>query len=450
MPGWPICFQTALKRRHPEFTDTQIVDHSEMNKPSNLPVIVAGAGPTGLVTALSLGLQGVNVIVVEREPALTVDLRAGSFHPPTTRMLVELGCGEMLKTGIKVPIWQIRDRIDGIIAEFDLSLIAGETDYPFRLHLEQHRLTPILLEQIRTRTPNVDVRFGNGLAEVSEGDNRIFATLDDGSVLEGAFIVGCEGARSNVRRAIGGNFVGFTWPEKLLVASTTFDLGTLGFAGAGYIADPVNFAAVFHVPDDGPPGLWRIAYPIDPEAPDEEVMAETQIRMRLKQVLEHTGANVDAFDLKYRSTYKVHQRVAETWHSGRMAIAGDAAHLNNPFGGLGLNGGVHDAVNLAAKLGPVWHGSGDYPSAFALYQAQRRPTNIKAVQAMSIRNKKLLEERDPQVRQQRQAEIRAIANDPQRARAFLMETSMLNSVREAAAITLENALDAEWTGEAVA
>jgi 3-(3-hydroxy-phenyl)propionate hydroxylase len=419
-------------------------------KNNTLPVLVAGAGPSGLATALSLGLQGVDVIVVEREPGLTVDLRAGSFHPPTTDMLVKLGCTEMLEKGIKVPVWQIRDRIDGIIAEFDLSLIASETAYPFRLHLEQHRLTPMLLQQIETRTPNVAVRFGNGLDTVEDHGERIVATLDNGDVIEAAFVIGCEGARSVVRKAIGGNFVGFTWPEKLLVASTTFNLGTLGFAGAGYIADPVNFAAVFHVPDDGPPGLWRIAYSIDPEVPDEEVMAEPEVRTRLKQVLEHTGADVDAFDLKYRSTYKVHQRVADTWHSGRMAIAGDAAHLNNPFGGLGLNGGVHDAVNIAEKLGPVWLNGGDHQSAFALYQAQRRPTNIKAVQAMSIRNKKLLEERDPAVRRQRQDEIRAISRDPVKARAFLMETSMIRSVREAAAITLENSVDAEWSGETIA
>jgi len=416
---------------------------------SNLPVLIAGAGPTGLATALSLGLQGVDVVLVEREPGLTVDLRAGSFHPPTTQMLVNLGCGEMLEKGIKVPIWQIRDRIDGIVAEFDLGLLADVTPYPFRLHLEQHRLTPMLLQQIQTRTPNVTLHFSNGLQEVDDRGEYVRVMLDDGAIIDAAFVIGCEGARSVVRRAIGGNFVGFTWPEKLLVASTTFNLGTLGFAGAGYIADPENFAAVFHVPDDGPPGLWRIAYPIDPEAPDEEVMAEALVGQRLKQVLEYTGADVDAFDLKYRSTYKVHQRVADSWHAGRMAIAGDAAHLNNPFGGLGLNGGVHDAVNLAEKLAPVWHEGTGHASAFTLYQAQRRPTNIKAVQAMSIRNKRLLEERDPAIRRQRQNDIRTISRDPVKARAFLMETSMIKSVREAAAITLENTVEAEWSGEAI-
>lgn len=422
-----------------------------MATPQQLPVIVAGAGPTGLATALSLGLKGVQVVLVEREPGLTVDLRAGSFHPPTQEMLVALGCGpEMFATGIKVPVWQIRDRVDGVIAEFDLGLVADETPYPWRLHLEQHRLTPILLGQIEQKTTTVEIRFGNGLQDVREEGDRVIATLDDGSQIEGSHIVGCEGARSIVRNAIGTEFTGFTWPEKLLVASTTFDLGTLGFAGAGYIADPVNFAAVFHVPDEGPPGLWRIAYPIDPETPEEDVLAEGEIRSRLKQVLEHTGADVDTFDLKYRSTYKVHQRVADGWHKGRMVIAGDAAHLNNPFGGLGLNGGIHDAMNLSEKLAPVWLDGNDHETAFALYERQRRPINIKAVQAMSIRNKRLLEERDPQVRRRRQDEIGATARNPEKARAFLMESSMIQSVREAAQITLDTPMDVEWSGNKVA
>lgn len=417
---------------------------------SQLPVIVAGAGPSGLATALALGLKGVDVILLEREPGLTIDLRAGSFHPPTTEMLVNLGCAQMLEKGIKVPTWQIRDRVDGVIAEFDLALIADETPYPFRLHLEQHRLTPMLLENIRARAPSVKVIFSNGLKAVEDRGTHVAVTLDDGARLDGAFMVGCEGARSIVRNAIGSKFVGFTWPEKLLVASTTFDLGSLGFSGAGYIADPVNFAAVFHVPDEGPPGLWRIAYPIDPDAPDDEVMAEAEIRSRLKQVMEYTGADIDSFDLVYKSTYKVHQRVADQWHAGRLVIAGDAAHLNNPFGGLGLNGGVHDAVNLAEKLAPVWLDGGDHVAAFTLYERQRRPVNIKSVQAMSIRNKRLLEERDPQVRKQRQAEIGAIARDPMKARAFLMETSMIDSVRKAAAITLDTPVEADWSGEEAA
>src|ERR1700745_2006299 len=129
-------------------------------------VIIIGAGPTGLTAALSLGLQGIPVTLLEAEPALTIDLRAGSYHPPTVEMLTALGVGDaMHAAGIKVPKWQIRDRLEGVVAEFDLGLLADETPFPYRLHLEQHRLTPLLLERIKAAAPSVQVRFS---AEVTE------------------------------------------------------------------------------------------------------------------------------------------------------------------------------------------------------------------------------------------------------------------------------------------
>ena len=107
-------------------------------------VIIAGAGPVGLLTALALARQDVPVLVLEAEPALTVDLRAGTFHPPSLEMMAPFGITEeMQKTGIRVPRWQIRDRREGVIVEWDLSMIADLTPYPYRLHLEQHRLTPM-------------------------------------------------------------------------------------------------------------------------------------------------------------------------------------------------------------------------------------------------------------------------------------------------------------------
>jgi 3-(3-hydroxy-phenyl)propionate hydroxylase len=402
------------------------------------PVVIAGAGPTGLVAALSLGLAGVPVIVLESEPALTHDLRAGSYHPPTVEMLDALGvAARMHETGIQVPVWQVRDRLAGVVAAFDLGLLAAETRFPYRLHLEQHRLTPILRDAIAARAPSVEIRFATALLSYASDEGGVTLALSDGTTLRAAYLLGCDGARSVVRRGMGGvEFEGFTWPERFLVASTTFDLGALGFAGAGYVADPDCWAAVFHVPDEGPPGLWRIAYPVGEQDDEAEVLRPEAIQQKLAMLLEHAGAAPPGgtFPLKYASIYKVHQRVASRFCAGRVVIAGDAAHLNNPLGGLGLNGGIHDAVNVAEKLAPLWHGAGDHDAAFDLYDRQRRPINIKAVQGMSIRNKRLLEERDPEVRRERLDELRATASDPAKARAYLLQTSMIQSVREAAAI----------------
>ncbi|MEO1224728.1 MAG: NAD(P)/FAD-dependent oxidoreductase [Pseudomonadota bacterium] len=405
--------------------------------PFDDPIIIIGAGPTGLTAALALGLAGLPAVVLESEPGLTHDLRAGSFHPPTIEMLTALGVGDaMHATGIQVPVWQVRDRVEGVVAEFDLGLIAGETPYPYRLHLEQHRLTPMLLDRLQEAAPTVEVRFNAPVESVAIEADGVSVSVGGGepAALRGSWVIGGDGARSVVRKAVGASFDGFTWPERFLVASTPHDLGQHGFAGAGYIADPDDWAAVFKVPDEGPPGLWRIAYPTDPEIPEAEVLDQEAIQPRLAKILEHVPGKPDRFELKYASTYRVHQRVAGRFFQGRAIIAGDAAHINNPLGGFGLNGSVQDAVNLAAKLVEIWNGA-DAEPLLDLYDRQRRPINIKAVQAMSIRNKKMIEERDPKVRRQRLAELAETAKDPVKAKAYLMNSSMINSVREAASIT---------------
>jgi 3-(3-hydroxy-phenyl)propionate hydroxylase len=396
-------------------------------------VVVVGAGPVGLVAALALANANVPVTVLEAEPDLTQDLRAGSFHPPTIAILADLGVADrMHETGIVARHWQVRDRVAGVIADFDLGAIADETPYPYRLHFEQHRLTPLLLEKLRA-IPGVSVQFRTRVDSVAQDDTgaTIDATTANGPVqIRARWVIGADGGRSVVRKAIGIPFEGFTWPERLLVASTTFDFEPDGFRYANYVSDTALWAAIFKVPDDGPPGMWRIAYPTDPEIPEEEVLADEAIEKSLQFIHPIQGT----WPLRYRSTYRVHQRVAASFRAGRVLLAGDAAHINNPLGGFGLNGGIQDAVNLAEKLAKVWHGAAP-DSVLDLYDRQRRPVNIEYVQAMSIRNKRLIEERDPAIRAQRLAELSQTAADPAQAKAYLMDSSMITSIRKAAAIT---------------
>jgi len=134
----------------------------------NAQVIVAGAGPVGLLTALALAKQDVSVLVLEAEPALTIDLRAGTYHPPSLELMAPYGItDEMHKTAIKVPRWQIRDRREGVIVEWDLSEIGDLTPYPYRLHLEQHRLTPIILSKLM-EYPNARVCFSHKVIDLSQ------------------------------------------------------------------------------------------------------------------------------------------------------------------------------------------------------------------------------------------------------------------------------------------
>jgi 3-(3-hydroxy-phenyl)propionate hydroxylase len=399
----------------------------------NPGVIVAGAGPVGLAAAVALADQGIPVTVLESEPQLQHDLRAGTFHPPTMEMLAPYGVtATMLEQGIKVPLWQVRDRKEGVIAEWDMSVMSDITPYPFRLHLEQHKLARIIVDKLATY-PHAKVMFGSALSGIEQDDTGVRATVTQNGenlTLSADWLIGCDGGRSFTRKAIGTEFEGFTWPERFAVISTDYDLARHGYAMNAYIADPTEWVAVFCVPHNGPPGLWRAVFPIaNADQPDEEVLSDAETQARLRGFMPWQ----DRYHVPYSSIYRVHQRVAKDWRVNRVLLAGDAAHVNNPLGAFGLNGGLHDAMNLAEKLGQVWRKEADV-SLLDRYVRQRRTTNIEFVQANSIRNKRMLEETDPAVRAQRFDELRAQASDPKSALPFLMQSSMIMSLRRAAEI----------------
>ncbi|WP_158598082.1 FAD-dependent oxidoreductase [Noviherbaspirillum saxi] len=393
------------------------------------PVVIAGGGPVGLVAALALAEKGVQVVLLESANDIPRDLRAGTFHPPTVEMLDRLSIGaELLAQGIKVPEWQIRDRRTGVVAQFDLGVIADQTPYPFRLHCEQHKLSQIAFAAL-SRYPNARVLFGHkctGFTHDADGVTVRAASHDGHTEIRGSYLIGADGAHSIVRKTLDIEFEGFTWPQRFLVFATTYDLREQGFTGNAYIADPDEWCAIFVQPHEGPPGIYRIAFPITSEMDDQEVLSERFVQSRIQGFL---SPDME-YDIPYKSVYRVHQRVAKTFRVGRVMLAGDAAHVNNPLGGMGLNSGIHDAMNLVDKLLAVLEQRSD-DSVLDLYDRQRRLTNIEYVQAITIRNKNLLEERDPGVRAQRLDEMRQTAADPEQHRAFLLNSSMINSIRRA-------------------
>jgi 3-(3-hydroxy-phenyl)propionate hydroxylase len=248
--------------------------------------------------------------------------------------------------------------------------------------------------------------------------------------LEASWLIGADGGRSTIRKLLGVEFGGFTWPEQFLVVSTPYDFARHGFTMNAYVADPVEWTAVFKMPDAAPPGLWRLAFPCEPSLPDDTLLDVRSVQKRMQGFL----PNDSDYEIRYQSIYRVHQRVAAEWRQGRVLLAGDAAHLNNPLGGFGLNSGIHDAMNLAGKLARVWRGEAD-AALLDVYVRQRRTATIEQVQAMSIRNKRLLEERDPAVLKARMEELVAIASDPKRARAYLLESSMISGLRKSAELS---------------
>jgi len=229
---------------------------------------------------------------------------------------------------------------------------------------------------------------------------------------------------------MGVAFDGYTWPERFLVASTTYDYEPHGYRFNTYVADPVDWSAMFKMPGNGPEGLWRVLFPVRPEEDEAEALSGDNVE-RLMQGFQPKAGR---YQIQYKSMYKVHQRVAGQFRIGRALLAGDAAHVNNPIGAFGLNGGIHDAINLAGKLGKVCRGEGE-ERLLDLYVRQRRTVNLEYVQEYSIRNLKRLTARTEAERRTNFDELRQAASTVEGARNFLLISSMIASVRRAEAIT---------------
>lgn len=398
-------------------------------------VIVVGAGPVGMITGLALAGEGVPVTVLDRLVDIPTDHRASTLHPSTLAMLAPLGMiGEALERGLHSPHFQFRDRASGeVVAEFDYALLADETPYPFALQLEQHKT--IGIAETRARTFDCfDLRREHEVLDMRQTGDEIEVDVrtPDGAMerLAGRYLIGCDGGRSVVRKAAEIDFPGFTWEERFIIVSTRFDFGAAdGFRYRNYIAHPEQWSAIIKVPGDNERGVWRALFPAFTDQPDEEVLADDWIQARFAECLPYDPP----YEIEHRNLYAIHQRVAASFRRGRAMLAGDAAHVNNPVGGMGMNSGIHDGLNLAAKLAAIWRGEGD-EALLDRYDRQRRPMAEKYVQAQSIRNKEMLGERDPEIRKRRFDELRRTAEDPDAARAYLRRSSLIAMVEEANAI----------------
>jgi len=389
-------------------------------------VFIAGAGPVGLSAAARLVRYGIPVTVFEAAPNLSEESRASTFHAPTLDMLDELGVArDLIAQGLTAPNFQYRTKRDGVIAEFDFAAIADLTAHPYRVQSEQFKLTRILLGRLE-HDPNFRIEFASRVEDVAQDKTGVTVRIArDGQSSERSarWLIGADGARSEVRRALGVEFEGFTWPERFLVVSTPFDFAAFipRLASVSYVADPERWHFLLRIP-----GLWRVMFPIAPDESDEVATERGFAAAALGSIV----PGVTGHEIAHITLYRVHQRVATTFRVGRAFLAGDAAHINNPLGGMGMNGGIHDAVNLADRLARVIKGEAA-DAELDRYDRQRRLVTLEYVQTQSIRNKRNLEARDEAERTRFRDELRTIAADRALTRDYLMRVSMIASLRRA-------------------
>ncbi len=398
-------------------------------------IVVIGAGPVGLVLSLALAQADLKVCLVEAlgdDNFLEQVPRAGTNHPATLEMLDRVGLYQKLEPrGIIAPVFHYWDRSEGkLVAAFDHGHLKDDTRFPYVLQCERIKIVEEALAMAKAH-PNIDLRLSTEFLAFEQDADGVKALVvnaaGDKETIEGRYIVSGEGARSIVRKDLGIAFEGFTYDDRTLNIEVAYDFRQHGYAERNYISDPAEWSNLFHW--KGPPDRWRVHFPTDAEADETALLRPDVLQAQMQRFLP-TGK---PFDIVGSNLYVVHQRVAAKFRVGRAILAGDSAHVNSPIGAMGMNSGIHDAINLADKLIAIARGEAD-DGVLDRYERQRRHVAVTHTQAQTMRNKRLLAEQDVAVRKRNHDELRRTADDTALARKFLLRTALFESLREAEAI----------------
>jgi len=386
-------------------------------------IVVVGMGPVGMTVALRLARQGIPVTVLEASDDLSLESRASTFHPSSLEILDELGViDEVLEIGLKAPGFQYRGKNRGLIAHLDMSVLADDTKYPYRIQLEQSKVTRIIRKHLEAM-PHVTLRLGTPVQRVEIATDKalVFLTEDGLTPSYSAdWVVATDGASSICRRSLGIAFEGITYPERFLVASTThqFEDDFPDLAPVSYIYDPDDWGVLLKTPSH-----WRVLFPIDESESSEDALDPDRVEERLQGVVPLPGR----YPLVHRTIYAVHQRIATTFGLGRVLLAGDAAHINNPLGGMGMNSGIHDGDAAVLAINFALAG-GDPARAVSVYSKVRRDVAAYDVQSNTQKNYDEMREQDEASRASRRDEMARISADTNLTRAYLRKAGLLSSL----------------------
>lgn len=385
-----------------------------------LPVLIIGAGPVGLSLAVALYKKGIPFEVFEALEELSPEARASTFHPPTLEMFAEWGVvDDVLRQGHRVSSLQYWERSSWeLIAKFDYRAIEQDTAYPFRLQCPQSTLTRVIKAHLDEQMPG-HIHMNHKLISFSDSGTCVEAVFETQHGIvqrKGAYLCGADGSRSTVRGQLNLPFEGMTYADGFLLIACDLDFKSLypNMGSVLYIFDPEEWVIVMQLPD-----VTRVVFQLKEHEDEQGVRQPDVIYERVRRF---TKQDV-SFNIFGISTYRVHQRVADTFRVGNVLLLGDAAHINNPMGGMGMNSGIHDAHCLADKLEKVMQG-GDV-NLLDVYNAERRAYALNSVRQRTHQNYEDMAADEAVYREQRNQRFRDIANDPAKHRAYLLQSSML-------------------------
>ena len=346
-------------------------------------VIVVGGGPVGFIAALGLAQAGVRVTVIEAEPQIVNSPRAAVYFWSVLEGFGRLGILEEAEAiGVRKQDYTYLVRRTGERIAYSMEVLAGHTPHPYNLHLPQDRLADIAMRKLHS-LPNATVRFGARLEKLEQdvdGVTLSVMTERETKELSARWVIGADGAGSTVRRLLGLSFEGITWPERFVATNVYCDFERHGYARATFVIDG-RFGAVVAILNDE--GLWRCTYMEDATLPEESFLE------RLPQVYQTILPPESPYRLERASPYRMHQRSAPRYRVGRVVLAGDAAHVTNPTGGLGLTSGLLDSYALYPALAAVvLEGADD--EVLDRYSAARRDIFVNRVSPQATANKRLV------------------------------------------------------------
>ncbi|MCH9696003.1 MAG: FAD-dependent monooxygenase [Gammaproteobacteria bacterium] len=382
-------------------------------------VLIAGAGPVGLTSALALAQRNIKVMVVDSAVGVDTRMRASTFHPPTLDMIAELGlANKLLEQGLRVAEFQLRHHESERAVKFDLGRIADATSHPYRLQVEQHRYCSIAIDALLAL--GVKVEFDKALLSLSQETGAVEARFAD-STVRADWLIGADGASSNVRASLGLEYSGKTYTHSSVLVSTSFPFheALRDISGVNYCWSARGPYSLLQLRE-----IWRAS--LYPGVEELDVAADES---RVREWLGFIHPDAAAADIIDISPYRVYERCVDRFRCGRVLLAGDAAHLNPPSGGMGMNGGIHDAINLSEKLQQVIEGADD--RLLDRYHRQRHMLVSKNIIPQAAANRARMATQDPSLQLQRLAELAEIEADELRCREFLLRSSMITGLREA-------------------